>query len=440
MNGVLVNKTLGFSSLVETLESGSGEPTRLAEKNQTDNAVEAQACYDKAIDLMARFRNDEAAGYLKRASELGHLEARALLHSKNQSIPDVQRTRALENEKGSSYYCEFSGSTAEYFRIWIVNAFLTVITLGVYAAWAKVRTRRYFYANTKLDGESFDYMANPAAILKGHLIVAACFIVFLIGQRYNTIISVVAVGAFFAILPFLIYKSLRFFTHNSSYRNIRFRFTGSLGQSYVRYLLVPLVSPLTMGLIYPYWVFLRKHFFFGNLALGTTTSSFKGRAHKVQKIYVRAFFLSGCVGVIYKLFSSIMINVSAGLPDNPIVVLPGILFYYCGIFFLYSIVELFIRARLNNFFWNNTSLGSIGFISTLKAREMILIRVTNIIAIIISAGLLTPWAKIRKTRYILDNLRIIKDGDFNEFAAVNEPEETVLGDATTNFFDIEIGL
>jgi len=34
---------------------------------------------------------------------------------------------------------EFTAGAGEYFRIWIVNLALTIVTLGVYSAWAKVR-------------------------------------------------------------------------------------------------------------------------------------------------------------------------------------------------------------------------------------------------------------------------------------------------------------
>ena len=34
---------------------------------------------------------------------------------------------------------EFTGDGAEYFRIWIVNTLLTLLTGGVFFAWAKVR-------------------------------------------------------------------------------------------------------------------------------------------------------------------------------------------------------------------------------------------------------------------------------------------------------------
>ena len=52
---------------------------------------------------------------------------------------------------------EFTGSGSEYFRIWIVNTLLTVVTLGIYSAWAKVRRLRYFYGSTQLAGSTFEY-------------------------------------------------------------------------------------------------------------------------------------------------------------------------------------------------------------------------------------------------------------------------------------------
>lgn len=50
---------------------------------------------------------------------------------------------------------EFHGTAKEYFGIWIVNVLLSIITLGVYGAWAKVRDRKYFYGNTFVDEQNF---------------------------------------------------------------------------------------------------------------------------------------------------------------------------------------------------------------------------------------------------------------------------------------------
>src|SRR6187455_1066695 len=71
---------------------------------------------------------------------------------------------------------EFRATGGEYFRIWIVNLLLTIVTLGIYSAWAKVRRLRYFYGNTLLDGHSFEYHGRPLAILKGRLIVVGLYL------------------------------------------------------------------------------------------------------------------------------------------------------------------------------------------------------------------------------------------------------------------------
>ncbi len=68
---------------------------------------------------------------------------------------------------------KFTGQAGEYFRIWIVNICLTLVTLGIYSAWAKVRRKRYFYGNTLLNEAGFDYLADPKAILRGRLIEVA---------------------------------------------------------------------------------------------------------------------------------------------------------------------------------------------------------------------------------------------------------------------------
>jgi uncharacterized membrane protein YjgN (DUF898 family) len=76
---------------------------------------------------------------------------------------------------------EFRGEGQEYFKIWIVNLSLTIITLGVYSDWAKVRRLQYFYSNVYLSGESFRYLAEPIQILKARLIAVPFFIIYIVG-------------------------------------------------------------------------------------------------------------------------------------------------------------------------------------------------------------------------------------------------------------------
>ncbi len=102
-------------------------------------------------------------------------------------LPTENSTEDTSKEtpaRSKTHHISFTGTGGEYFKIWIVNIFLTIITLGVYSAWAKVRTKRYFYGNTVLDGVPFEYTADPIRILIGRLIAFAFVILFYIIQKF----------------------------------------------------------------------------------------------------------------------------------------------------------------------------------------------------------------------------------------------------------------
>src|SRR5690349_21748350 len=117
---------------------------------------------------------------------------------------------------------EFRGSGGEYFRIWIVNLLLTIVTLGIYSAWAKVRKMQYFYRNTRLDGAVFDYHGRPWAILKGRLIVLVLAVAYNVSFKFSLVAGLIAALVFAAAMPWLLAQSQRFRLHNSSYRALRF--------------------------------------------------------------------------------------------------------------------------------------------------------------------------------------------------------------------------
>ena len=342
------------------------------------------------------------------------------------------------------YRLIFSGSAGEYFRIWMVNLFLTVLTCGIFAAWAKVRSRRYIYAHTLLAGQSFDYMANPWFIFKGNLIVGTGILLYLFTDTYNQLYSAGVLIAFYLVLPFLIYKSLRFNAYHSAYRNIRFRFHGSLKESYAIYLLLPILIPLTLGLIFPYWMFRRKRYFFQNLSYGATSNSFEGRAGSFYRTYGLAGLISVVfLGLGFAAFMGLVghvedLSIQAAGWSRAIVLIPVISYVVMMVYF--TMVQQYIFGRVTNYCWARTRMGGLQFQSRLEIRKLLWIRLTNIIAIICSVGLLIPWAKIRRTRYIINSLMVISDRSLDEYSAAAGADESAIGDVATDYFDIAIGI
>ncbi len=125
---------------------------------------------------------------------------------------------------------EFTGTGTEYFKIWIVNILLTILTLGIYNAWAKVRTKTYFYRNTHLAGSSFKYLATPWMILKGQIIAAVFFITVAVLTQVSPLFGIVFLLVLVILIPWVIVRSLMFNAYNSAYRNIRFGFKPAYGR------------------------------------------------------------------------------------------------------------------------------------------------------------------------------------------------------------------
>jgi uncharacterized membrane protein YjgN (DUF898 family) len=342
------------------------------------------------------------------------------------------------------YRLVFSGTATEYFRIWVVNLFLTVVTCGIFAAWAKVRSRRYLYTHTLLAGQPFDYMANPWIIFKGNLVLGAGLLLYLAADTVNGQYSTGVLFAFYLVLPYLIFKSLRFNAHNSVYRNIRFRFYGNLKESYGIYLLLPILIPLTLGLIVPYWMYRRKRYFFRNFSYGATRNSFTGRSGAFYRIYALAGLMSlvflGLMAAGVMGFVTLAEDTSFHPADiNQVIIVIPILVYAVLMAYI-ALVQQYIFGRVINYCWAQTQAGDLQFQSRLQIRSLLWIRLTNILAILVSAGLLIPWAKIRRTRYILNSLAVTSERSLDEYTAAAEADESAIGDVATDFFDIAIGI
>lgn len=341
------------------------------------------------------------------------------------------------------YAFQFTATAGEYFRIWIVNLFLTVVTLGVYAAWAKVRNRRYIWASTNLDGHPFTFHGNPSAILRGNMIIAAMFVAYIGMKRFEPAFAGILFLVFTAVFPFLVYKSLRYNAHNTSYRNIRFHFRGGLGESFETYLLFAGIVPFTLFIFFPAWQFYKKRFFFNNLAYGTTASAFSGR----KGPFYRAYFLASVLGVaVFIPLSSLAAygvhRLSTGSPGGwgPLSFLYSVFFTYLLAATIFYVLQAIVYSMTMNHCWARTRLGEVQFASTLKARRLLFIRITNMAAIFCSLGLLIPWAKIRRTRYILEHLTVVTARGLDDFAGLPASDTTAVGDAATDFVGIEIGL
>jgi uncharacterized membrane protein YjgN (DUF898 family) len=150
-----------------------------------------------------------------------------------QSSEDASSDAVAATQKPQRHYLSFTGSGGEYFKIWIVNILLTIITLGIYSAWAKVRTNQYFYGNTILDNASFQYLAKPLNILKGRIIAVTVLIVYSVIQNIYIDYAPYAFLVLMCLVPGMIVLAMSFRLRNTAYRNITFHFDRDFKKAYL---------------------------------------------------------------------------------------------------------------------------------------------------------------------------------------------------------------
>lgn len=333
----------------------------------------------------------------------------------------------------------FTGSGGEYFRIWIVNLLLTIITLGIYSAWAKVRRMQYFHRNTWLNGSSFDYHGTPMAILKGRLIAVGMLVAYNVMIEVKPMVGLVILALIMIVMPVLLVKSFRFRLFNTSYRGLRFGFGGSIKAAYMNFLALPLLSLVTLYLLAPFTHQRIKAYQVNSSRFGQTSFAFGAGAGSFYKVYFFAFLmiavLVGALGYAgYTLYSG---KIAAMPKSEANFMLIGFAIYGLLIAASLLIVPYFI-TRIQNLVWNNTSLGEHRFSSSMSARSMMWLMFSNFIAIILTLGLFKPFADIRMARYRMENLALQAEGDLEAFIADTQQQETATGHEAAEMFDVDI--
>ncbi len=362
------------------------------------------------------------------------------------TLPSTDRGAAANVAgPGKRHPVEFTADAGEYFRIWIVNLALTIVTLGIYSAWAKVRKRRYFYGHTRIDGESFEYRANPVAILKGRLIAVVLFAVFYAISHYAPLYIWAIYLLLLFVAPWLVVRSLAFNAYNTAYRNVRLVFSGTYRTCLGLVLGYGLLTLVTLGLAFP---FLRRRlvqFAMESHSYGTTRFAL---AQGFKKSFVRPYFVAIGVSillgvVLVAFFAAVGVIAGASVKADtakpgwmPTAIIAGVVVFYALLFLLLA----YIKARTVNAVWNHLSIGPVRFESVLRARDLIWLYFSNLVVVALTIGLATPWAAVRSMRYHASKTTAIASAPLDGFAQAEAQRVSVAGEEVADFFGIDIAL
>ncbi|EID0061850.1 DUF898 domain-containing protein [Vibrio vulnificus] len=379
---------------------------------------------------------------------------------------------------------QFKGQGGEFFGIWIVNILLSVITLGIYSAWAKVRTKRYFYGNTFIAGDNFEYHAQPMQLLKGRLVALALVLIWVVANSFFPLASLVLFALFYVALPWLLWSNARFDSAMTSYRNVHFAFNGSLKEAYMSILGRGLASLLIIAIyiaivvasanasamvatllgfgtlvlmfVLYAWVVAGIHQYF---ASGYQYGDWKFVA-KIEtgfflKTYCKAMLIGFLTAVAFMIvmgtfvLGSDIMNIFAGEVE----LLEGKGdFAYVVLTYLVTItmslgITAYTTTRIRNYVFSRLAATAetqseteFRFASTFGAWDYMSLIVTNFLLQVITLGLARPWVMVRTSRYVASHTGVIGDMDTLKATDQDSAVKNAISDEVAQAFDLGLSI
>lgn len=334
---------------------------------------------------------------------------------------------------------EFRGSAGEYFGIWIVNILLTIITVGIYSAWAKVRRNRYFYGNSFVDGHSFDYHAKGLQIFIGRAIVFGYIIAYNVLLTVSPIAGGILALLMLVLLPWIVMRSLRFNARVTSYRNIRFDFVGKTGGAFFAIIVGGLVSFFSLGILAPFasrWLY---RYIFNNLRYGDRTFETDPKIGALYRVWLPAFLLMivgaavGAVVGIFGYYGAEGLEDATAEPEMRLIL--AIYGALIPAFLLWGIAAIFYRIGVRNVVMNATRFDTRhSLFSDLGRLRYFWIVVSNLVVSVVTFGLMRPWAAVREHRYVIEHSGIVVDGELDDVISSMQASGSAV---TAEYLDLE---
>ncbi len=395
-----------------------------------------------------------------------------------------------------AYPLEFTGSGGEYFRVWIVNVLLSIITLGIYTPWARRRTAQYFYSHTMVAGSPLEFTAQQRKMVMGFVLLM------LITLAYNIAANTgqdTAVGVFLlagaVLAPFIWGSAMRFRLGATRWRGLRLQFTASWKEVYIAswpvfalalvwfgvFYGLQMLSPelagalqeaeeetkrklptftpamgglIVLGLVLTVLCFIRLEYNFKSLlVLKAQVGAERGRWKPVYMDFVKIWLATVLVFILCVVALSLIgtllaggsMALVAGLGNSLglwiIVLIVGAI--VGGIFLLFlasAPARAYREARMFRLMWDNIGVSHVArFKCHLPTGGYVWLRIKNMVLTLITLGLYRPFARVSEYRMKLESVTLHVKGGVEQVAgAMVRQQQGGLGDALADAAGLDL--
>lgn len=375
-----------------------------------------------------------------------------------------------------AYPVEFSGTGGEYFRVWIVNLLLNVVTLGLYTPVARRRTARWFYGHTRVAGNPLEFTAPQGKMVIGFLLLVLLYVAFQVaaetGQTATTALMMLG-GA--ALAPYFWGGAMRFRLNSTRWRGIRLQFTAGWLEIYraawplfvialvwtcaTTFLsqmagtdargrptlppAAPAIAIVVLSFVLTVACAMRLEFNARSLLVRRgRIGGQDGRWKPVFSDFVRIWlatigvFLVGVlvamllgVALVGGSFAALRPRQSGGFGF-----MLAMLGFALVAFFLLLLASgparAYREARVFRLTWSNIGVSQLArFKSKLRVRSYVLLRVRNLALTLLTLGFFRPFALVSEYRMKCESVTLHVKGSLDQLAGQLAREEEGLGDA-----------
>lgn len=360
----------------------------------------------------------------------------------------------------------FTGSGGGYFRVWIVNVLLSILTLGLYTPWARRRTAQYFYGHSLVAGSALEFTAQQRRMVVGFIAVALLTLAYKLAAQTGQDLAVGLLLLGGALLSPLIWGSaMRFRLGNTRWRGVRLAFNASWREVYLAswpvfalalvvlavgvglQLLAPdmpdegrrlpiVTAPMwglvALGLVLAVLCVIRLEYNYRSLlvrraSVGQEAGRLKLRyrdfvwlwlatlAVFIVSALVLSAVLAAVLGGSWALLKS-MVPAQAGVGAVLLIVAAMVL----GLLLLVlatAPARAYREAALFRLTWNHTGVSGIArFKCNLGAGSFVLLRLRNALLTLLTLGLYRPFARVSEYRMKLQSVTVHVKGGVDQVA------------------------
>jgi len=228
--------------------------------------------------------------------------------------PSVISDEPYDSALSPIHHPIFWGRGRTLFGIFIINTFFTLLTLGVYSFWGRVRIRQFLSSQTSFAKTRFSYHGTPQELLKGW---SKAFLVFGLPYAFLSIVPLIwdqiptwipnflAGTMALCFIPIAVVGSHRYRLSRTSLGTIRFSFRGHVKAYMKIWVLGTVLTLLTAGIYYPFFENARRKFLVTHSYFGNRPFTYTGTGNGLLQIYAKA--LAFTILIVFTLF-----GISAG--------------------------------------------------------------------------------------------------------------------------------